>query len=240
MKNLLVVAGVHGDEVHALKVAQAYRNFNPDNQILIASPQAIKKRQRYVETDLNRSFECLYPVSYEEKLAVKLVKKISHFDFILDFHNTKAKGTTCAIVTQKPNNWQIALTSHFGLKRLVIMPKNGSLIGCFPEKSLSIEIANSDTDFFNTSFLLKKLTRLFLSRFAGQRLELYEYCTKVMESTLLKQKISLGSINNFMELDKQQKKRLGLNSKDQYFPIFAKERLSDQSFTLIRLVAVKS
>jgi len=103
---------VHGDEQFGLKLS------NKVNHILISNPQAVKLNKRFVEEDLNRSFN-KKGNSFEIKLARVLLKKFKGYNLV-DIHTTTADMKEFGIVT-KANNYKIKLCKKLGLKKVVIM-----------------------------------------------------------------------------------------------------------------------
>jgi aspartoacylase len=83
-KKILVIGGVHGDETTGIELIKKLEQ-KPIKTIstLLANPLAVQKKKRFIETDLNRSFNKV-PISKEEKLALEIDKEIRNYDLILN------------------------------------------------------------------------------------------------------------------------------------------------------------
>ena len=149
LKNILVIGGLHGDESSGIAIAKYFQQHSHNGiSSFIGNPAASVKNKRYLETDLNRSFDTKVATSLEERRAEEIKPLLKKFDFIIDFHNTKGDFTTCAITTVKPNKVHIAIALHFGFKKLVIMPPSGSLISRHAQNAISFEIATNERNKF--------------------------------------------------------------------------------------------
>jgi predicted deacylase len=97
-----VVGGIHGDEpcgVHAVEtLLEASPTVERPVLFVIANEEAIERGQRYVETDLNRSFPG-DPESqfHEERLAAELVSVVGDCT-TLALHSTRSYGGMFALV----------------------------------------------------------------------------------------------------------------------------------------------
>lgn len=127
---MLIVYCLHGDELQTEKIAKKLKeNFN-DIDTIIGNPEARKAQKRFIETDLNRSFN-LQEETLESKRAKKLQDLIAqtNHELLIDLHTTKAKMPPVAIITDLD---QLKLVSRVGISRVIYMtPKfssGGSLI----------------------------------------------------------------------------------------------------------------
>lgn len=142
-KNILVVAALHGDETFGLKIIAHLRAANlPGIETVIAHPEAIAKRKRFLDTDLNRSFG-LNSDSREVRIAESIKAQITagKYDLLLDIHTSHADvGELAILAGQSPQ--LIAVSELLGIKNAVIMPHTQarhSLIGQFPKIGVSLE-----------------------------------------------------------------------------------------------------
>lgn len=237
-ERVLIIGGLHGDEPTGVAVAR-YFQLHPHVGItsIVGHEEAIRQNIRYIETDLNRSFQPRVIVSLEEKIAADLKKTMQAMDMIIDIHNTRGDSTTCAITTMKPNALQFSLAKYFGFEKLVVMPPSGSLIAEHAEKAISLEIALNDRKFFSVESLIGKIKRLDSSVAEGKRVEVYMYIRSIPTSTLQRVGIQPQDIANFVALTMEQKNALGLDRKNIYCPIFAKSRFSTENgFDLVEKV----
>lgn len=90
MENTIYVTHTHGDEEPPYHVPNA----------IIANPVAKALGRRYVERDLNRSFNSDEVEPYEVRRAKYLKNILSDADVVVDIHRTTAITQFCAIVTK--------------------------------------------------------------------------------------------------------------------------------------------
>lgn len=240
-KNILLIGGTHGDERTGINLVNYFqKNSQKYINPLLANKLAVKKNIRFIETDLNRSVSKSLPISHEEKLAKGLTNQIKKAKLAIEFHNTTAHDNTCAIVTTEPSKLHIALAAHFGLKRILIMPAQGTLSGLNSKKFFSLEISNSDKAFTNINLLKNKLLSLNSINYEKTAsLKIYKYIgATVTKKTLKRLKISLAEIKNFQAFDKKITSSLHLPTKEKYCPIFFGEKNygNDFAFQIVKLV----
>lgn len=108
-KNILVLAGVHGNEsfgvdainevISSLKITKGKVTF------IIANPEAIKQNKRFIEFNLNRCFLKLQPNeiydSLEGKIARKLMPYLEDADWLLDIHGSNSQGSIPFIICEE-------------------------------------------------------------------------------------------------------------------------------------------
>src|SRR5258708_38180427 len=116
-KTLFIVAQ-HGGEVTPLKVVEKY--FQGKINFLIANPQAISKRKRFIETDLNRSFPGREDGSVEEKIAFKLKNELKKYQVVLDFH-TATVDSPMFIITTSLSKKHLELINKLDVQKEVFM-----------------------------------------------------------------------------------------------------------------------
>ncbi len=142
-KKILVIAALHGDETFGLKVVANLRAANHPNIVtFIAHPEAIAKRKRFLDTDLNRSFG-LSSHSKEVQIAESIRAQVvaSKYDLLLDIHTSHADvGELAILANHSPQ--LIAVSEALGMKNVVVMPyvqSRHSLIGQFSKTGISLE-----------------------------------------------------------------------------------------------------
>ncbi|HSX34142.1 MAG TPA: succinylglutamate desuccinylase/aspartoacylase family protein [Candidatus Saccharimonadales bacterium] len=171
-KRILIVGAQHGDERlgprlnRFLKSDTTGRFKNVD--YLCGNPRAFRRNVRFTETDLNRSYDTLPAVSYEEKRAQKILRIIAagNYDYVLDIHTSRADVGRFFLAThlQGPVARVIG-ASNFG--RVAIMPPHiagCSLIGQVPQ-AISVEY---DRRLARTQQTLKELVMLLENLLAGK------------------------------------------------------------------------
>lgn len=238
-QKILVTGGLHGDEPTGIEVAQFFAKRRASISGLVCNNDAIKIGKRFIETDLNRSFNVNVPISLEEKHAAKLSNIVLKSDLIIDIHNTRAIGTTCAIVVNKPNELQLQLADYFGFEKIVVMPPSGSLISLKPESSISFEIAIDSMKKYSAKILIGKILGLKSEEESKDfNPELFIFVNKVLSSTLKRLRLNKKDFSNFKIINIKQKNEFGLG-KGRYYPIFLKKEDEEVAFTLVKRIDVK-
>lgn len=216
MTKVLLLASQHGNELLGERLYKhlqlLYPEYLPQIDFMIANPMARDQGLRYVETDLNRSYN--KPVkSYEEKQATKIRKYIESTKptIVLDLHTTTCNQPPCFIIASV-NNENIAYLKASHISRVVIMSNDivkHSLIGnC--QNSVSIEISDKTID----TQVLNKLS-LDIVNFLNR---LYSYKTKHLfevNELLMKSKFR---INNQKSMQNFRKSKFG------FYPILVGEQ----------------
>lgn len=168
---IYITAAIHGDELFGLKVIGRIRQTGNNKIVVkIGHPEAIAKKKKFLEEDLNRCFtgekKCI-----ENQIANDIKKEITKYkaDLIIDIHTSIVSVGKVAIVAEhSPLTNYVA--KNLGMDFLVIMPRNlteKSLIGCFPNKSISIEMGKSHRSDKLALEIAKKIESLELSEFNG-------------------------------------------------------------------------
>ena len=114
-KEVLIVAGTHGNELSGLYIEKLIRDKQLNVQresftidTLVANSDAIVNNVRFVETDLNRQFgneEQQLPHSKEKKIAQQLQLKYKNKpkQLVIDLHNTTSRmGATLILLARTP------------------------------------------------------------------------------------------------------------------------------------------
>ena len=131
-KKLLIVSGTHGNELNPIMAVDKFRNSTNDNksnyfEFILGNPLACEKGLRYLDIDLNRSFNSknfsLNNDLYEVKRAKQIVNEYgpnSHkrCQIVLDLHTTTSSmGTSIVMYGRRKKDFYLAaiLQSKFGL-----------------------------------------------------------------------------------------------------------------------------
>lgn len=99
---LAVVGAIHGDEALGPQVIELLRGVTLHRgslSLIIAHPEALSKKVRFIHYDLNRSFPGKVNGLAERGLAYQLRQKLRNFNFVIDLHATGASISSLAIVT---------------------------------------------------------------------------------------------------------------------------------------------
>jgi len=103
-QKVLIVCCTHGDEHVGRFIFDNYpvgKNDFYEWTTIIGNPQAMYLNQRFVDTDLNRSFPGhKSSESYEERRAFQLTEKIKHFDIVIDIHGALCPQADSIILNQ--------------------------------------------------------------------------------------------------------------------------------------------
>ena len=158
---ILLLGSQHGDELLGDKL---YIHLNTHYPHLLAyitfkigNPRAHKAGIRYIESDLNRSYNGNV-TTYEERRAEYLRKYItkSDFDLVLDLHTTVCNQPPCFIIhTIRDEIKPFLRASH--IERIVLLsdPIVHSSLDSVSPNVIALEVANSDI----TNELLDNLCR---------------------------------------------------------------------------------
>lgn len=96
----------HGDERIGIKVAREFNKLSSVRGTLViqvANQRAYRRKRRFIDQDLNRSFPGKKNGNYEERLAYKLSAAITSADLVIDIHSTKSELRDSLIVTKLDN-----------------------------------------------------------------------------------------------------------------------------------------
>lgn len=101
---VLIVAASHGNELLGIKVYEKLlRTRSPlleHVDFIIGNPRAYAAKKRYIDTDLNRSYDSS-STGYEHMRAAEIREYVSRTrpDIVLDMHTTNCVQPSCLIVT---------------------------------------------------------------------------------------------------------------------------------------------
>lgn len=147
MKKILLLGSQHGNELLGEKLYHHIKNNRPELSKYISykvgNLRAKKASLRYIETDLNRSYNCGQK-TYEQRRSKRIIKYINNnqFDLVLDLHTTTCDQSPCIIIPSiNPDN-STFLNATF-IDKIIHMDMDvvkQSLIGTYP-KSVSIEVS---------------------------------------------------------------------------------------------------
>ncbi|MEO2154213.1 MAG: succinylglutamate desuccinylase/aspartoacylase family protein [Nanoarchaeota archaeon] len=141
-----IVACLHGDEIIGKliidKLIENIKNgkfkFKGTLKLIVANEEAMKARERFIDSDLNRVFPGNPNGNHEEKLAYKLLKELKDFDYVVDIYSTITETPSFVILTKEE---MLDLAKKVPLKRILVMSpklvKEKALIGHV--KGISIE-----------------------------------------------------------------------------------------------------
>jgi succinylglutamate desuccinylase len=150
MKKILILGSQHGNELLG-EVLYEYiktkrRELLPYVSYLVGNVQAKNQNTRYIESDLNRSFNGR-KTSYVERRATRIMTYIKQhtFDLVLDIHTTTCQQPPCLIVAS-PKGVIAPFLRACSIEKVVHMNHDivrTSLIGVCPQAA-SVEV-NKDS-----------------------------------------------------------------------------------------------
>lgn len=118
--SIIFVGGVHGSEPLPIVGLQLARVPH-----LVGNPQALEKRVRYIDQDLNRAFENTNGSDYESGRARHLLERISPNAFVIDLHTASRVTVPFCVVTDKDMSILAAIA---GIKHVVYFPRSSHFI----------------------------------------------------------------------------------------------------------------
>lgn len=163
----MVVCCLHGDEPFGAKVFN-YLEQNSSRfgtfKVILANTEALSKKTRFIDADLNRCFPGNKRGNYEQQLAYSLIRHIPKSSYIIDLHTTITDIKFTAIVTTI-NRHTKRLLNVIPVKNIVHVAndmENSSLIGQF-ERGVSLEInrkfAQSQSAFDQVISIIERIAK---------------------------------------------------------------------------------
>lgn len=149
MKKILLLGSQHGNELLGdllyARLKDHYAHLLPHITFKIGNPRAHVAKIRYIESDLNRSYDGSLN-TYESKRAehIKTFIEKGEFDLVLDLHTTVCDQPPCFILPELNSDvTPFIRASHIDRVVLLTDPIVAtSLTGTVP-KVVAIEVANS-------------------------------------------------------------------------------------------------
>tara|TARA_B100000963_G_scaffold27344_1_gene20370 strand:+ start:1038 stop:1937 length:900 start_codon:yes stop_codon:yes gene_type:complete len=132
-KKILIVSGTHGNEINpvwAVKKFRNLRNKSPQSkslEFILGNPKALEEGLRYIDVDLNRSFNVVKTLSnqnfYEINRSEYLINEYgfkghNSFPIVIDLHTTTScMGTSIVMYGRRQRDFCLAaiLQAKFGL-----------------------------------------------------------------------------------------------------------------------------
>ena len=195
-KKILIVSGTHGNELNPVWAVKKFRNLINTSQksvsleFTLGNPKALEEGLRYIDVDLNRSFNVLKTSSnqkfYEINRADYLINKYGcqgsePCPIVVDLHTTTAgMGTSIVMYGRRFKDFCLAalLQNKFGLP-IYLHEKDkvqtGFLVEAWP-CGLVIEIGAVAQNFYNP-----KIIDRFLIIISSLREEIYKLKSNLIE-----------------------------------------------------------
>jgi succinylglutamate desuccinylase len=213
-KDVLIVVCLHGNEPFGLEVQ---KELEHEFDFLIGNPEALKKKVRFLETDLNRSFPGSEEGSIEEKRAIEIVQIAKKYTLIIDLHSTTSETELFAITTQLTDEIK-NLTQQMNIPKLVHISaeigKNKSLLDHVP-LGISLEVGPHDRK-ENAKETVEAIRSLFKATTENKDLEIFEVFDTVKGT-------GTPDITNFKEVKKGERVSNETAAPYNFYPIMAGE-----------------
>jgi len=188
--NILLLGSPHGNEVLG-DVLHAYiqkhrADLLPHVTFLIGNIKAKKAGIRFVESDLNRSYNGKRS-TYEERRAARILRYIAthDFDLVLDLHTTTCEQPPCLIIPDVTDGVRRFVRASSTTK-IVLMKHDivrSSLIGVCPQ-AVSIEINDHGLSSEQMERLCHDLDRYIAAKSHDAEKELYDISEPLKKSEI--------------------------------------------------------
>ena len=177
LKKILIVSGTHGNEINPVWAISKFRkqensiDKNIEFKYIIGNPLAYERGSRYIDKDLNRSFNSsknnldnsIYEINRANLLVEKFgVKGLDPCEIAIDLHTTTANmGTSIVIYGRREKDFCLAalLQHKFGLP-IYLHEKDEKQTGFLVEAwpcGLVIEIGSVAQNFYDPQIINKFL-----------------------------------------------------------------------------------
>jgi succinylglutamate desuccinylase len=201
MKKILLLGSQHGNEILG-DALYAYikshrKNLLPNVTYKTGNLRAKKAGVRYVESDLNRSYNGGRS-TYEERRAARILQYIhdNGFDLVLDLHTTTCEQPPCFIIPDVTDTL-LPLLRASSITHIVLM-KHGivrtSLIGVCPQ-AVSIEINKHQLGDAQMAALCDDLERYLKKKAHGAEKELYDISAPLKKTEI--SELDAAALKNF-------------------------------------------
>lgn len=221
-KKILFLCQIHGNEAVGRWIWNNYPQGENDYcrwSVIVGNPEAMFLNKRYIDEDLNRSFnidEKDRYNCYEHKRALELKKVIQEYDVVYDIHQTSKSMQDCIFV----NN-----TKEETLKALEPLSQQWVIIDDHPDYSghfatsvakvgVTIEYAHSGDYNEETERLQEDFYDI------TRNVNAYQEKTFLRNYKAISRKHENVPLRDFQALTAYQKARLGIDEKGVYYPLF--------------------
>ena len=226
--NILIIGGMHGNEllgVELVKLLQASPIKGVD--AMIANPEAVISGQRYIETDLNRSFGLQPLQTYETRRVEEMRVMTQSYDLVFDFHNTQTPDNDCAFVGAGCNPLLYDVMRLTNLNHCI--EATYDCINKYCLNAISIEIS-MDSPLNNAMVWYEKIAALSASMVVpDNKITVYQFRRRVTWKE--QEQYKLGGWRPFVPLVSTDKQRL--NTSGDIVPIFIGSKLTEYYATLL-------
>src|SRR3989344_6616908 len=99
---IAIVCCQHGDEIFGLEVFKYFaRHLSsyPAVKLILANEEAVARKTRFIDEDLNRVFNMSKGEAHERRLARQILPEIAKSTYVLDIHTTTSDLRMTPIIT---------------------------------------------------------------------------------------------------------------------------------------------
>lgn len=178
-----LVGVVHGSESYGRVVFEHFANKlaeYPGLTLILANEEALAKKTRYIDSDLNRSFPGNANGNLEQQLAHELLKVIDPNSLIVDIHTTRGQLPMVPIVTNVTSRTRVILNQLPSTNIAYMKGGYGSLISQF-KASVSLEYPDS---LARTPDNMRQLEMMVANLLRGFRLEPRQHAVYTAEGKI--------------------------------------------------------
>jgi predicted deacylase len=127
----VIVGSVHGDEPCGKKAIKRFSEseyeLNEPVKFIVANEEALEQNERFLDTDLNRSFPGdSESENHEERLAAEIMKEIEGKK-VIDIHTTRSYPEPFATFTDL-NQTTLQLLESSGVENAVLFPEESGTL----------------------------------------------------------------------------------------------------------------
>lgn len=129
MKKILLVGSQHGNELLGIRLYEYITEKKPellkDIEYYCANPLAFALNQRFIETDMNRSYTN-DSSGYEAGCAKKLARKIrsGNYNLVIDCHTTTTEVGVCFIIKERNAVIDKVINAAPSVNNIILMKKD--------------------------------------------------------------------------------------------------------------------
>lgn len=226
---ILVIGGMHGNEPLGIKLVELFKNNKVQNiDSVIANEIAVKTNQRFVNTDLNRSFPGdINNLQFETRRAAELIELCKSYDIVLDFHNTYCPDNNCSFAGETANELLYDVSEFLDINRVIVADYD--CINKYATNCVSIEIS-MNSKLADEKYWYDKICELGRKESIkkAQNLEIYKFVYRISIDDKNKLSLQNKNLRAFKRLDDDLAK--AMNIETPAYPIFINDKFTPNSF----------
>ncbi len=217
------MACTHGDE----QVGRWLWNNNPQGynsycqwQVIVGNPKAMELGVRYIESDLNRSFNSKGSRTYEEKRAQELTPIIQLYDVLYDIHQAFVSDNMkdCIFVNKLDRDTLLAIEPLSA--EYVILDDNPEYNGHFATSVAKVGITIEYTKTGDYKVETGRLKKDVATILGNKRKKIKKIFMRTYKAIPKEKKYNSLNLENFKPLLPKDKKILRIQEEGIFYPIF--------------------